>query len=111
MSKPALRRERRAKGPVKMLETELQALRRELRTTLRAYSARLEVSLAQTTALVAASKAADELTREQMHKIRDLALIVRDRKLKPEKGRRKDLRKIDGLIEELEAVAQIGQSK
>ncbi len=108
--KANLRNERRPKGPVKMLETELQALRRELRTTLRAYSARLEVSLAQTTALVAASKAADDLSREQMHKIRELALIVRDRKLKPEKGRRKDLRKIDALIEELEAVAQNGHS-
>ncbi len=43
-----------------------------------------------------------------MHKIRDLTQIVRYRKLKPEKGRRKDLRKIDALIEELEAAVQNG---
>jgi len=108
MKKGALRTERRSKGPVNLLQTELQALRRELRATLRAYSARLEISLAQTTAAVAESKPADELSREQMHKIRDLTLIVRDRKLKPEKGRRKDLRKIDALIEELEAAVQNG---
>ena len=108
MKKGALRTERRSKGPVNLLQTELQALRRELRATLRAYSARLEISLAQTTAAVAGSKPADELSREQMHKIRDLTQIVRDRKLKPEKGRRKDLRKIDALIEELEAAVQNG---
>jgi hypothetical protein len=30
-----------------------------------------------------------------LHQVRDLTIIVRNRKLKPEKGRRKDLRKID----------------
>lgn len=94
-----------------MLQTELQALRRELRGTLRAYSARLEVALAETTVFVAESLPADELSREQIHKIRDLTLIVRDRRLKPEKGRRKDLRKIEAIIEEMEAVVRNGESK
>jgi hypothetical protein len=34
-------------GPPKMLAAELDALRRELRKTVRAYSARLEIALAQ----------------------------------------------------------------
>ena len=42
-----------------------------------------------------------------LHQIRDLAIIVRNRKLKPEKGRRKDLRKIDSLIVDL--VSTTGQ--
>ncbi len=41
-----------------------------------------------------------------LHQIRDLTIIVRNRKLKPEKGRRKDLRKIDSLIVDL--VSTIG---
>ena len=77
------RRSRAAKGPVTMLQSELRSLRRELRTTLRAYSERLEISLAQTAAVVAESKPVDELSREQLHKIRDLSSILRDRKLKP----------------------------
>ena len=93
-----------------MLQTELRTLRRELRATLRAYSARLEISLAQTAAVVAESKPVDELSREQLHKIRDLSSILRNRKLKPEKGRRKDLRKLDELIEELSHAAQNGHS-
>jgi len=41
-----------------------------------------------------------------LHQIRDLTIVVRNRKLTPEKGRRKDLRKIDSLIVDL--VSTIG---
>jgi len=91
-----------------MLQSELRSLRRELRTTLRAYSARLEISLAQTSAIIGATKPADELSRDELHRIRDLRSLLRDRKLKPDKGRRKDLRKLDELIEELSRAAQNG---
>jgi hypothetical protein len=83
---------------------ELDALRRDLRTTVRAYAAGLEIHLAETAAAIAAiaaSKKSEELSRERQHEIRDLTILVRNRKLKPEKGRRKDLRKIDALIGEL----------
>ena len=43
----------------------------------------------------------ERLPRELLQEIRDLTIIVRNRKLKPEKGRRKDLRKIDSLIVDL----------
>ena len=108
MSNVAPMSARAGKGPVTMLHAELQTLRRELRETVRAYSARLELSLAQTVALVAESKPADELSREQLFKIREMTEILRNRKLKPEKGRAKDLRKLAELIEELESVAQSG---
>ena len=99
-----------AKGPVTMLQTELQMLRRELRATLRAYSARLEISLAQTNAIIATTKPADELSRDELHRIRDLTSLVRDRKLKPDRGRRKDLRKLDALIEDLKSAVQNGHA-
>lgn len=90
MTKQKLRTNQRgAKGPVRMLQSELIELRRDLRATLRAYH------LAEGTALVAASKDAEELPREELHRIRDLTTIVRNRRLKPEKGRRKDLRTLD----------------
>jgi hypothetical protein len=41
------------------------------------------------------------LPRERLSEIRDLMIHVRKRKLRPEKGRRKDLRKIDSLIEDV----------
>ena len=43
----------------------------------------------------------EQVSREMLHQIRDLTIIVRNRKLKPEKGGRKDLHKIDSLIVDL----------
>ena len=89
-------------SPAKLLESELEQLRRDLRATVRAYAARLEIGLAESRAALEASKPAEELSRERLHQLRDLTMLVRKRKLKPEKGRRKDLRKIDSLIEDLQ---------
>jgi hypothetical protein len=44
------RRKRGETSPVKMLESELQFLRRDLRATVRAYAARLEIGLAESAA-------------------------------------------------------------
>ena len=87
-----------------MLTEELATLRRDLRATVRAYAARLEIDLAESTAAVASTKPAETLSRERLHEIRDLTIMVRKRKLKPEKGRRKDLRKIDSLIRDLHSI-------
>jgi hypothetical protein len=93
-------------SPTRHLTMELEALRRDLRTTLRAYAAGLEVHLAETAAAIAAAPRPEELSRERQHEIRDLTILVRNRKLKPEKGRRKDLRKIDELIGELHSATR-----
>ena len=89
-----------------MLESELQLLRRELRTTVRAYAARLEIGLAESAAALNSYKPAEELSREELHQVRDLTIMLRNRKVKPEKGRRKDLRKIDSLITDLHLFMQ-----
>ena len=105
------KRSRRKPGetsPVGMLESELQLLRRDLRATVRAYAARLEIGLAESAAALGSYKPAEELSRERLHQVRDLTIMVRNRKLKPEKGRRKDLRKIDTLITDLHLFMQNG---
>jgi hypothetical protein len=87
-----------------MLTDELVSLRRDLRKTVRAYTTRLELDLAESAAAVALSKRVESLSRERLHDIRDLTIMMRKRKLKPEKGRRKDLRKIDSLIRDLRSI-------
>jgi hypothetical protein len=89
-------------SPAKLLDSELEKLRHDLRATVRAYAARLEIGLAESRAALESSKPAEELSRERLHQLRDLTILVQKRKLKPEKGRRKDLRKIDSLIEDLQ---------
>jgi hypothetical protein len=108
-----LKRGRRKPGetsPVRMLESELQLLRRDLRATVRAYAARLEIGLAESAATLNSYKPAEELSRERLHQVRDLTIMLRNRKVKPAKGRRKDLRKIDSLITDLHLFMQNGVS-
>jgi hypothetical protein len=88
-------------SPVRHLQTELQELRRELRTTARVYAQRLERDLIVTTDALDRYAPGEKLTREQLHRVRDIAIVVRNRRLRPEKGRRKDLRKIESLISDL----------
>jgi hypothetical protein len=101
------RRILRESSPVTMLESELQALHRDLRTTAKAYITRLENDLFVCLAALRSYGPIEHVSREILHQVRDLTTIVRNRKLKPEKGRRKDLRKIDSLIVDL--VSTIGQ--
>jgi hypothetical protein len=94
-----------------MLTEELALLRRDLRKTIRAYASHLELDLAESAAAVAVSKRADSLSRERLHDIRDLTILIRKRKLKPEKGRRKDLRKIDSLIHDVHLITHPDASR
>jgi hypothetical protein len=97
-------------SPVKLLQTELHLLGRELRTTARAYTSRLETELLASAAALGCYEPIDKLSRERLHQVRDLTIMVRKRRLKPEKGRRKDLRKIDMVITDLQPLVEdVGQ--
>ena len=62
-----------------MLTDELDAVRRDLRRTIRAYAARLELDLAESIAAVTRYKRAEDLSRERLHDIRDLTIMMRKR--------------------------------
>jgi hypothetical protein len=97
--------------PLTKLQAELATLRRKLRATVRAYAARLEIDLAESAVTVAALKPAETLSRQQLHEIRELTTLVRDCKVKPEKGRRKDLRKLDSVIHEVHSITHPSASR
>ena len=94
-------KEKHQTSPVRQLQLELQELRRELRTTARVYAKRLEHELSLTTAALDRYDPAEKLNGEQLHRVRDFSIMVRQRRLRPGKGRRKDLRKIESLISDL----------
>ena len=93
-------------SPMKTLESEITALRRDLRATVRAYASRLEGELSAAAAVLKNYGPVDGLSRERLHRVRDLTIMVRNRRLKPKKGRRKDLRQIDTLISDLAPLAE-----
>jgi hypothetical protein len=105
--KRSRRRRAQESSPLTMLESELRSLHRDLRAIAKAYIARLENDLFVCLAALRSYGPIEKVPREMLHQIRDLTIVVRNRKLKPEKGRRKDLRKIDSLIVDL--VSTIGQ--
>jgi len=61
-------------APVKLLVAEIVDLRRELRTTLRTYSARLETALASASKKIAAYGEGEKLSRDRLSEIRDLTI-------------------------------------
>jgi hypothetical protein len=89
------------------LNPSFRALHRDLRTIAKAYIARLENDLFVCLGALRSYGPIEQVPREMLHQIRDLTIVVRNRELKPEKGRRKDLRKIDSPIVDL--VSTIGQ--
>jgi hypothetical protein len=99
--KQARRRMLGESSPLTMFESELRALHHDLRTVAKAYISRLENDLLVCIAALRSYGPIERLPRELLQEIRDLTIIVRNRKLKPEKGRRKDLRKIDSLVVDL----------
>lgn len=76
-----------------MLESELRALHHDLRTVANAYIARLENDLLVCIAALRSYGPVDRIRRELLQEVRDLTTVIRKRRLKPEKGRRKDLGK------------------
>lgn len=88
---------------IQLLLSQLAALRRELRETLHAYEARLEITLAEVVNGFAALKKTKRFPRQEVDRVNEVIVLLRNRRLKPEKGRRRDLRKIEKLIRKLHA--------
>jgi hypothetical protein len=91
----------RRKLQIQLALSQLAVVRRELRETLRTFEARLEIALAEVVNEFAALKTAKRFARERLDQIDNVIVLLRNRKLKPEKGRCKDLRKIEKLVREL----------
>jgi hypothetical protein len=93
----------RRKLQIQLVLSQLGVVRRELRETLRTFEARLEIALAEVINEITDLKTAKRLRNERLALIDNLEVLLRKRKLKPEKGRRKDLRKMEKLIHEVHA--------
>jgi Lipopolysaccharide kinase (Kdo/WaaP) family len=86
--------------PVELLVAEIRSLRQELRATIQAYGARLEIALAEAAREIEGLSTRN-LSSESLDQISDLTRLLQKRKLKPSQGRQKDLRKLATLIDDL----------
>jgi hypothetical protein len=88
-------------APFKSIAEELQGLRTTLRGTVETYFARLDAEIVQVTEAVEKEAAKKKVTTARQRDLRDMLILLRNASVKTDKGRRKDLKKIDGLVGDL----------
>ena len=88
-------------SPAKSLLADLMQLRRTLRVTGRAYLLHLEAELDEIVLWAKARAVTGDLAKAEIRDLGDMVTLVRKIEVKPQKGRRKDLKKIDATIGEL----------
>lgn len=93
-------------SPMKSVAEELDFLRKTLHECLNAYETRVEADLSQIREAVLEQAKNPKLPPSKIRDLRDMLTLCRTLDLKPEKGRRKDLKKIDSLIEELQLMVK-----
>jgi hypothetical protein len=93
-------------SPMKSLAEELAFVRKSFRESINVYSTRVETQLTKLRDAILEQAKNPKLLPAQIRDLRDMITLCRTLDLKPEKGRRKDLKKIDTLVEELETMVQ-----
>ena len=93
-------------SPMKSLAEELEFVRKSYRESIQVYSRRVETQLTEIRDIVLEQTKTPNLQPARIRDLRDMITLCRTLDLKPEKGRRKDLKKIDTLLEELQLMVQ-----
>ena len=88
-------------SPNKAVVGELQDLRAELREAVKSYGTRLESEIERVRVKVEAGSTAKGLSSARMKDLRDMLTLLRHRQIRADKGRRKDLKKIEGVVGDL----------
>jgi hypothetical protein len=93
-------------SPMKSVAEELDFLRKAFRECINVYATRIETQLLQIRETVLEQTKNPKLPPSHIRDLRDMITLCRTLDIKPEKGRRKDLKKFDTLVEELHALIQ-----
>ena len=88
-------------SPQKSVLDELGKLRGASRALLLAYLGRLEEQIGELENRLKENLHGDKTPPAQMRDLRDMLTVLRNFDIKVEKGRRKDLKKLETLIEDL----------
>ncbi len=93
-------------SPATAAVEEIDRTRAVLREVLAAYGSRLDHELAAVREIVAARAAAPKIPSSKMRDLRDMLTLLRTLDIKPEKGRRKDIKKLDGIAGDLRMLVE-----
>ena len=88
--------------PIKALVDELQDLRSEVRQAVESYATRLDAEIARVQCAVeSGSSGVKNLSSAKARDLRDMLTLLRQRQIKADKGRRKDLKKFETIVSDL----------
>ncbi len=91
--------------PYKTVSEELNFLRNTFRDLVGAYTAQFEAEIAHLHAVVQADgESKKKLPGSRTSDLRDMLMMLRSLEVKTSKGRRRDLKKVENLIEELRTI-------
>jgi hypothetical protein len=93
-------------SPMKSVAEELDFLRKSFRESLNVYAKRIETQLTQIRERILEQTKNPKPSGTQIRDLRDILTLCRTLDLKPEKGRRKDLKKIEAAVEEIQVMIQ-----
>lgn len=93
-------------SPAKALLEELESFRGLCHGTLDAIGTRMDDQLDAVRLRVEALGSAESLPQGKIRDLRDMLTLLRTNGIKPEKGRRKDLKKLDTITEDLAMLVQ-----
>lgn len=93
-------------APFKSIAEELAGLRTTLREAVESYLARLDAEIVQVSAAVEKEAAKKKVSSARQRDLRDMLMLLRSASVKADKGRRKDLKKIDGLVDDLSMLTE-----
>lgn len=87
-------------SPAKAVVEELEAFRAAVHHVLESYSSRLDGELSRIRETVQGENGR-KISGAKLRDLRDMLTLLRHAEVKTDKGRRKDLKKIDGLVDDL----------
>ncbi len=86
---------------MKAVSEELDVLKSDFRAAIETYTARIEAEIEQVRTTVLAQTKRKKIPSDKLRDLRDMLTLLRKFSINPEKGRRKDLKKIDTLVGDL----------
>lgn len=93
--------------PLPTVAEELTFLRKTFRDLVQAYASQIEAEITQLHTLVAGeAESKKKLPGTRVSDLRDMLMLLRSLEVKPAKGRRRDLKKIENLVEELRGIVE-----
>ncbi|MEA3212137.1 MAG: hypothetical protein QOE70_5194 [Chthoniobacter sp.] len=91
--------------PLKPVAEELAFLRKSFKELISAYSTQVEADIAQLQiAITAESESKKKLPASRVADLRDMLMLLRNFDIKPPKGRRRDLKKVESLVGDLREI-------